>query len=178
MNSIDQNQPETNRESLSGKAAAQKIRELAEQAQTCFFCTEKLGEDRKGTRPMSVQNVDDDGTLWFLSPNDSFTNAEIEADPHVKLFFQGSPHSDFMMIEGNAYASTDPSKIKELWKPVLKTWFTEGEQDPRITVIRVDPQSGYYWDTKHGTMVAGIKMLIGAISGKTLDDSIQGDLNV
>ena len=59
---------------------------------------------------------------------------------------------------------------------MLKTWFTEGEDDPRITVIEVEPEGGYYWDNKHGSIVAGIKMLIGAAIGKTLDDSIEGRL--
>ena len=27
-------------------------------------------------------------------------------------------------------------------------WFTEGVRDPRITVIKVTPEDGYYWDTK------------------------------
>ena len=36
---------------------------------------------------------------------------------------------------------------------------------------------GYYWDTKHGRAVMGLKMLIGAAIGKTLDDSIEGTLN-
>jgi len=35
---------------------------------------------------------------------------------------------------------------------------------------------GYYWDTKHGTVVAGAKILIGAMVGRTLDDSIEGEL--
>jgi general stress protein 26 len=67
--------------------------------------------------------------------------------------------------------------IKALWKPILRTWFTEGEDDPRITVIAVTPASGYYWDNKHGDMVAGVKMAVGAAIGKTLDDSIEGTLS-
>ena len=59
---------------------------------------------------------------------------------------------------------------------MLKTWFTEGIDDPRITVIRFEPSGGYYWDNKHGDTVAGIKMLVGAAIGKTLDDSIEGRL--
>lgn len=35
---------------------------------------------------------------------------------------------------------------------------------------------GYYWDTKHGNMVAYAKMLVGAAIGKTMDDSIEGKL--
>jgi hypothetical protein len=34
----------------------------------------------------------------------------------------------------------------------------------------------YYWDNKHGSAVAGVKMLVGAVVGKTLDDSIEGKL--
>jgi general stress protein 26 len=61
---------------------------------------------------------------------------------------------------------------------MLKTWFTEGKDDPRIAVIEVVPSEGYFWDTKHGGTVAGIKMLIGAALGVTLDDSIEGTLDV
>lgn len=177
MNSIDKNQQEENTEHLSGAKAIGKIKELAE-GQSCFFCTEPTGEDRKGSRPMAIQKVDDNGMLWLLSPDDSFTVVEINADPKVKLFFKGSSHSDFLMLSGKASLSKDASKIKELWQPIMKTWFTGGENDPRITVISVKVEDGYYWDTKHGMMVAGIKMLMGAVTGKTLDDSIQGELKV
>ncbi|HWA98661.1 MAG TPA: pyridoxamine 5'-phosphate oxidase family protein, partial [Pirellulales bacterium] len=61
---------------------------------------------------------------------------------------------------------------------IVRTWFTQGVDDPRITVIKFVPQEGYYWDTKHGQFVAGVKMLIGAMTGKTLDDSIEGKLRV
>ncbi len=176
MNSIDQNQMEGNYQNLSESEAAEKIKELVESAKTCFFCTKPLGESI-GTRPMSVQQVDDEGNLWFLSANDSEKNHEIQADSAVELFFQGSPHSDFLHIKGIASISSDKSKIDELWEPLAKVWFTEGKEDPRISVIKVMPTEGYYWDTKHGMVVSSIKMLIGAAIGKTMDDSIQGELN-
>ena len=129
-----------------------------------------------GIRPMNVRKVDDEGVLWFLSASDSHKNQELDRTSEVVLLFQGSTHSDFLQLSGIASVSRDPEKIKELWEAVLKTWFTEGVDDPRITVIKVVPDQGHYWDNKHGNMVAGIKMMIGAISGKTLDDSIQGEV--
>jgi general stress protein 26 len=178
MGSINRNQPEENYEDLGGQEAIKKIKQLVEKASTCFFCTAVPTGKSSGTRPMTVQQVDEAGNLWFLSASDSHQNKELAMDPSVKLYFQGSKHSDFLQLNGNATISTDQAKIKELWSPVLKTWFTEGEDDPRITVIKVTPSEGYYWDTKHGMAVAGIKMLIGAAIGKTLDDSIEGKLNV
>lgn len=178
MNSINKNQPEDNLRNLESEAALQKIKDLVKQAETCFFCTEPGGSGSDGVRPMNIQEVDENGNLWMLSANDSHTNEEIALDPKVKLYFQGSKHSDFLYLTGEASIHDDKAKIKALWNPIMKTWFTEGENDPRISLIKVVPAYGYYWDTKHGSMVAGIKMLIGAAIGKTLDDSIEGKLRI
>lgn len=178
MNSINNNQPEHNRDDLRGTDAIKKMRELIKKAENCFFCTAVATTESSAARPMNVRQVDDEGNLWFLSASDSNTNEELAIDPYVKLYFQGSPHSDFLTLNGHATISKDPAKIKELWEPIIRTWFTEGMEDPRITVIKVTPSEGYYWDTKHGNIVAGIKMLIGAALGKTLDDSIEGKLKV
>ena len=67
-------------------------------------------------------------------------------------------------------------KIKELWQPILKVWFTEGEDDPRISVIKVVPEEGYYWDTKNNMAVGLVKRMAGAVMGKTIDDSIEGNI--
>ena len=87
---------------------------------------------------------------------------------------QASAHSGFLQLRGTATVSRDKVRITELWNPIIKTWFTEGVDDPRITVIKVEPSEGYYRDKKHGNAVAGIKMLIGATIGRTMDDSIEG----
>lgn len=177
MDSINKNQPEHNHEDLSGAAAIKKMSALIKEAQTCFFCTSER-DGKVDARPMNVLDVDEQGNLWFMSAVDSHKNQELQENPAVRLFFQGSPHSEFLHLEGVATVSRDKEKIKELWKFVLKTWFTDGQDDPRITVIKVAPSHGYYWDNKHGNAVAGVKMMIGAAVGVTLDDSIEGRLNV
>ncbi len=68
--------------------------------------------------------------------------------------------------------------ISTLRSLFIKTWFTEGMEDPRLTAIRVRPAEGYYWDTKHGGAVAGVKMLIGTAIGRTMDDSVEGRLSL
>ena len=178
MDSINREQPEHNREDLLNREAVAKIKAMVKSASTCFFCTAISGGKPVATRPMSVQKVDERGSLWFLSASDSHKNQELVRDPNVQLMFQGSQHFEFMTLYGVASVSTDKAMIKELWNPLLKTWFTGGVDDPRITVIEVRPRQGYYWDTKHNRFVALAKMAIGAVIGKTLDDSIEGELRV
>src|SRR5687768_3535374 len=129
MGSINENQPEKNREDLRGREAVEKIRELVGKAKNCFFCTSAPAGETGGARPMNVREVDDEGNLWFLSAGDSHQNHELAVDPSVKLYFQGSPHSDFLHLTGRATVSTDRAKIEELWEPLLKTWFTGGVDD-------------------------------------------------
>lgn len=178
MDSINRNQPEDNREDLLGQEALEKVKEMVKQAENCFFCSAVATGDSNGDRPMNVRQVDDEGNLWFLSASDSRKNEELALDPRVKLYFQGSKHSDFMQLNGTATVSRDRQKIEDLWSSMLQTWFTEGKDDPRITVIKVTPTDGYYWDTKHGNAVAGAKILLGAVLRKTLDDSVEGTLDV
>lgn len=178
MDSINQQQPEENFKSLGGTEAKEKIKELVAKSSTCFFCSNINTGKPFATRPMSVQKLDDEGIFWFLSANDSHKNYQITSDSVVQLLFQGSNYSDFLSIYGLATVSNDKEKIKELWQPILKTWFTGGVDDPRISVIKVEPLDGYYWDTKHNMAVGLIKRVAGAIMGKTLDDSIEGNLNV
>jgi len=167
-----------NHKDLQGSEAGKKIKELAGKNNSCFFCTAISTGQAVKTRPMSIQKMDDEGNFWFLSANDSHKNAEINRDNRVQLLFQGNAHSDFLTIYGVASISTDKALIKELWEPIIKTWFTGGVDDPRITAIKVETKEGYYWDNKHGNTIAFLKMLTGAATGKTMDDSIEGKVTV
>lgn len=178
MDSINKNQPEDNFKALAGEEAVEKLKEMGKEAPTCFFCTKIKKGQSFSTRPMSVQQVDDEGNFWFLSAADSHKNEELKTDTSVQLLFQESKYSDFLTIYGKAKITKNKEKIKELWNPILKAWFTEGENDPRITVIKVVPRDGYYWDTKHGKLVAMVKTVAGAIVGKTFDDSIEGPVKL
>lgn len=178
MNSINQQQPEDNYKNLNGTEALTKLKELAEGAKTCFFCSNIKTGLPVSARPMAVQEVDDEGNIWFLIANDSHTYNDLKQEPLAQLFFQGSHYSDYLNVYGIANLSDDKEKIKQFWKPVLKAWFTEGEDDPRIAVVKLEPTEAYYWDNKHGNAIAFIKQLAGAALGKTLDDSVEGKLEM
>lgn len=178
MDSINKNQPEDNFKNLLGDEAIEKIKELAKKASSCFFCTKNDEDGLFATRPMAPELIDDQGIFWFLSANDSHKNKEIQLNPGVQLLFQGSAYSDYLSLYGDVAISTDKDKIHELWDPMMKTWFTEGEDDPRITVLKFTPSQGYYWDTKHSMAVALVKRAYGAVVGETYDDSIEGEIKL
>ena len=128
MNSINENQPEKNREDLRGRDAVEKIRELVGKAKTCFFCTSSHGRDGRGPadeRPAGGRRGEP-----VVPERQRQPHQEHGRRPVGQLYFQGSPHSDFLHLNGRATISTDRAKIEELWEPVLKTWFTGGRGRP------------------------------------------------
>lgn len=168
---------ENHHESVSGSKAVEKIRSVAKAAGTCLFGT-AVSRTPLTVRPMAVQTVDDGGNLWFLSSRGSHTNQHIAEDPRVQLLFANPGAYEFLTLQGTATVSDDPALKKQHWTPIAKTWFNEGVNDPELTIIKVEPHDGYYWDTKHGKMVAFLKIAAGAISGKTIDDSIEGEIRL
>ncbi len=166
-----------NTENLSFKEAIAKIKELVSAADICMFTT-ALTQLPLSTRPMSTQQTDSEGNLWFFSEKDSDKNEHIEVDNRVQLFYTNKSSSEFLSIYGTAEIFTDKQKIEELWTPIVKTWFQQGKDDPSITIIKVVPQDAYYWDTKHNKLVSLIKIITSVAIGKTMDDGVEGKLSV
>ncbi len=162
-------------ENLSGTAAAKKIREIAKAARICLFGT-CPGKHPLDVVPMAVQEVDDAGNLIFLSGRSSEKNKHIAADPRVQLFFANVGDSDYLSINGVATITDAKAERDRYWTPIAKNWFHGGVDDPEVTVIKITPAEGYYWDTAHGKTVAMLKTVVGAVTGKTMDDSVEGSV--
>ncbi len=161
---------------LSDRDAIAKIQELAK-GETAMLCTQaSTGELH--SRPMHTRAVDDDGTIWFFSDRDSLKNFEIQNDSVVHLIYSIGGKSEYLTINGLATVMRDQQKIDELQSRMAKAWFSEGKQDPDLTLISIAPTDGYYWESKHGKVVQLAKIAVGAVLGKPYDDGVSGKLRV
>lgn len=162
-------------QNLYGAPAARKIKELAEKANTCLFITNLTQLPLDG-RPMSTIKVDEEGYIWFFSKNNSEKNNDIMIDNRVQLFYANPDTSEYLSVYGVAKIMKDVKKTEELWNAYAKVWF-EGKNDPTLTIIKVTPEQGHYWDNKNGKVIQLLKIMVGAITGKKTDDGEHGDLN-
>lgn len=166
-------------ENLTNTDAIIKLKKLSESARICMFCTE-LSQLPNNSRPMSLQECDEEGNLWFLSSADSNKNFEIADDNRVQLYFMNNGSSEYLSVYGKAFIYRDVQTIEDKWSPLAKAWFEEGKEDPKVSVIRVTPDETYYWDTKAGKFVTMVSFIAAAVSGKKTDnsDGVEGNLSV
>jgi general stress protein 26 len=144
---------------LHDKQAIRKLQDLATEINICLFCSGPARGDKESCRPMATSGVDEEGSIWFMSARNSEKNKEIAVDPHVKLYYSHPGKSSFLIVAGMADIVYDREKIRELWDPLDRTWFSEGEDDPDLSLIRVRPEHAHYWDAKGNRMVNFLRMV-------------------
>jgi general stress protein 26 len=126
-------------------------------------------QDAAGTltsRPLTLQQLDDEGNLWFfVSDQESFTS-ELPGHPSVNVSFADVDDHLYVSTSGSAGLLRDRAKAEELWNPAVKAWFPQGLDDPHLALLRVSLQSAEYWDTANSKMVTLFAMAKAAITGK------------
>lgn len=161
---------------LDNKEAIQKLTKLAKDIKICMFIT--MPDDEQSSRPMATIEAEDDGTLWFYTSRSSGKTSQIENDHDVHLVYSHPGKESYMDVWGKGTVVEDRQKIKELWNPIIKAWFPGGVDDPELCLLRVKPYSAYYWDSEAGKMVAFVKILASAVSGKKFSEGVEGSLDV
>ncbi len=137
---------------LNGKEAIEKLRMVAENIKVCMFCT-KLEEQPFATRPMLIQEIDDQGDIWFLSSDVSDKNVDVKMDDKVQLLFSNHKANQYLTVYGSAYVYNDRKIIENKAAHSVKAWIPKGTEDPFIALIRIIPEKTFYWDAKLGHLV-------------------------
>ncbi len=130
------------------------------------------------SRPMALQTVADDGRMFFFSATDFDKNKEIRNNPQVKLFFANTGSSEYLNVFGDVEISDERAKIKELWSVWAKAWFQDGSEDEKLPLLILTPKKCEYRDTKHNKMVQLLKIAASLVTGKTMDDGMEGELKM
>ncbi len=121
------------------------------------------------SRPMTNQEMDADGNLWFFTSSQTDLWENIAAHPEVNLSFSEPQDNVYVSISGRAERVVDRAKIKDMWNPAVQAWFPAGPDDPHAMLVRVVSDSAEYWDSNASTMVQLYKMAKAVLTGSTPD---------
>ena len=162
---------------LTGSEGLKKIGDLISEIRFAMLTT--IGQDGSfDSRPMATQKKEFDGTLWFLTAQDSRKVEEIASDAHVGLMYADPDKQSYVTVKGRANVSKDKAKIRELWNPMYKAWFPGGEDDPQIRELRVEVDQAEYWEASDSKIVRSLKYLAAAATRGAVDVGTHGAVGV
>lgn len=164
-------------DNLNNQEAIAQLKEMVDRIDVCIMCTD-IQDYKMNTAPMSRQEVDESGTIWFLGHSDSDTCVNIEHDSRVALHFGHPGNYEFITISGTAYLSQDKARIEKYWIKMMDGWFETGKDDPAIRIIEVRPEEANYWTNKDGKVMTVLKIAASAITGGSYDPGKEGTLNI
>ena len=87
-----------------------KIKELTEGIDFAMLTTLSGGHLR--SRPMSTQQFESDGDLWFFTSDNSHKIDEINADNRVNVAYSKPEDNTYVSVSGTAEISKDRAKIE------------------------------------------------------------------
>ncbi len=129
----------------------EKLKSLLEGIDFCMLTTMDGGHLR--SRPMSTQEMDENGELWFFTSDKTHKVDEIEKDDRVNAAYSKPNDNVYVSVSGRGAIVKDREKIEELWNPILKAWFPDGLDDPHLTLLKVSVEEAEYWDSPNSTLV-------------------------
>jgi general stress protein 26 len=134
-----------------------KLNELLHHFEVGVLVTQSADGDLHA-RPMAIAQVDDDCTTWFVTSRSSPKIEEVHQSSRAHVVCQRGA-SAFLSMSGEAAVVDDRAKLDGLWKGAYEPWFPQGKDDPDLTLLRVTPDQGEYWD---GRGMRGVKYVIEA----------------
>lgn len=130
---------------MSSKDPVATLLKKTQDADVCMFTTTE-DDGRLVSRPMAIQDIEDDHTIWFMTRID--TPAMQEATGGQQVNVAVAEKGFWASISGTATAVQDVERKKAYWSKTTEAFFGDAKpEDPEVVLLKVTPQSGQYWDS-------------------------------
>ncbi len=133
-----------------------------------------VGTDAGHAQPMTAQilhEADERGPIWFFSAKDTELVRATGASHRAMLQFSSKGHELFASIQGELFAVDNRVMVDRLWNPFVAAWYEGGKDDPKLQLLRFEPQDAQVWLNEH-SLFAGVKLLLGRDPKREYKDKV------
>jgi general stress protein 26 len=144
-----------------------RVWELIEEIPVAMVVTHEGQGQAMRARPMAMRPARDEGAIFFLTDADTPKVEEIRRDESVCLALSDNKNQIYVSISGHAEMMDDRERVKKYWS-VYDNAFWNDQNDPRIKVLRVTPESAEFWE-EAGKVLTAVKLVTAIASGKRME---------
>ncbi|MER3553460.1 MAG: general stress protein [Meiothermus sp.] len=152
-------------ETISRENAIPELAGKIEGIRFAMFTTQ-TADGHLRSRPMTTQEAEFDGDLWFFTSVQQELVDEIQANPAVGVVYADDDKGLWVSMMGQASVLRDEAKMKELYNPAVKAYFPDGLEDPDLRLIKVEVDQAEYWEAPHSKAARLFNLAKAALTGK------------
>ena len=123
-----------------------------------------VGVEEGHSQPMSAQLLDEHqehgGPIWFFTSKETDLARALGQSHRAQMHFSSKGHELFAAVHGTLTPSDDRGTIDRLWNRFVAAWFEGGKDDPKLQLLRFEPDRAQVW-LNENSAIAGIAILLG-----------------
>ena len=122
-----------------------------------------VGVDQSHARPMTAQlDGEAHSAIYFITAKDtSIVEALGGRERRGFATYAAKGHGLFAALAGTLAVDHDRATIDRLWNRFVAAWFEGGKDDPKLALLRFEPDEAEIWQND-SSFLAGVKLLLGA----------------
>ncbi len=126
-----------------------------------------------GFQPMTHFADAEAGLIWFISSTETAIVESLGMGEDAEYVVISEDHDVHISLRGKLYHLHDDAKLDELWSPVIGAWFEGGREDPRVALLRFEPEVADIWASSTSSLKFGFEII-----RANLDPEHQPDIGV
>jgi general stress protein 26 len=132
------------------------------------------GVEEGHSQPMTAQVLHDEderGPIWFFTSSDSDLVKSLTDSHRAVVHFSSKGHDLFASLHGELTLDNNREVIDELWNGFIAAWYEGGKDDPKLRLLRLDPQRAQVW-LNENNLWAAVKLLLGSDPKQDYKDKV------
>jgi general stress protein 26 len=137
------------------------------------------GVEEGHSQPMTAQilhDQDERGPIWFFTSSDTDLVKALTETHRAVVHFSSKGHDLFASLHGELSLENNRQVIDELWNSFVAAWYEGGKNDPKLRLLRLDPERAQVW-LNENSLWAAVKLLLGSDPKREYKDKVS-DLNL
>lgn len=122
------------------------------------------GVEEGHSQPMTAQLLEEHeehgGPIWFFTSKDTELARTLGESHRAQIHFSSKGHELFAAVHGVLTPNNDRAVIDALWNRFVAAWFEGGKDDPKLLLLRFDPDRAQVW-LNENSVFAGMALLLG-----------------
>ena len=121
-----------------------------------------VGVEEGHSQPMTAQfdGSAHGGPIWFFTAKDTDLVKAMGPRHRAAAHFAAKGHELFASLHGELVADNDRAAIDRLWNRFVAAWSPGGKNDPKLQLLRLEPEHAQIW-LNENSVFAGIKLMLG-----------------
>ncbi len=132
------------------------------------------GIEEGHAQPMTAQilhEVDERGPIWFFTSTETDLSRSLTHSQRGVVHFSSKGHDLFASLHGELTLDNNRQIIDQLWNSFVAAWYPGGKDDPKLQLIRFDPERAQVW-LNENNLLAAVKLMLGADPKKDYQDKV------